>query len=261
MAFAGFVKKGGSCLYATIMSNSVKGDQSPNWTNIQEYCRTYNIPPENLLDILEDQKVLPMIRGKATEFIGAAILKQVLDPRDWSVEKLNLNPQSDTSDEDVSLTYKRSGDRLKIETKSAVRGSFSLGSPKTKTKVPHFKVKCHKSRSNLKKISNDRYEVGDFDLLLCNVSNAIFRSKSLERGLPLLSDEKSLEWLKEYYRATDDDALRVATYADWRFCLPVSIELADGTLPRTPTVLLENDPNWFGLDVLADHLLTLVIGI
>ena len=55
------------------------------FNGVTEYCRTYNIPRENLLDILEDQKVLPMIRGKATEYVGAAFLKQVLDPRDWIV--------------------------------------------------------------------------------------------------------------------------------------------------------------------------------
>ena len=47
------------------------------YTSITEYCATYNIPKDNLLDILEDQKVLPMIRGKATEYIGTAFLRQV----------------------------------------------------------------------------------------------------------------------------------------------------------------------------------------
>ena len=75
------------------------------YTSITDYCRTYNIPREHLLDILEDQKVLPMIRGKATEYIGAAFLRQVLDPSEWLVEKLNLNPQPGTFDEDVRITF------------------------------------------------------------------------------------------------------------------------------------------------------------
>ena len=49
------------------------------YDSINEYCATYNIPRENLLDILEDQKVVPMIRGKATEYIGAVVLRQALD--------------------------------------------------------------------------------------------------------------------------------------------------------------------------------------
>ena len=142
------------------------------YASIKEYCSTYNIPQENLLDILEDQKVLPMIRGKATEYIGAAVLRQALDPRDWIVDKLNLNAQPGQYDEDVSITYRMTGTRLKAETKNAVRGKFSLGTRKTPT--PHFAVKCHKSRSHLTKATNDRYEVGDFDVLLCNVSKRNF---------------------------------------------------------------------------------------
>ena len=65
------------------------GEMLHIYNSITEYCRTYNIPRENLLDILEDQKVLLMIRGKATEYIGAAFLRQVLDPSEWDVQKLN----------------------------------------------------------------------------------------------------------------------------------------------------------------------------
>ncbi len=228
------------------------------YASIREYCDTYNIPRENLLDILEDQKVLPMIRGKATEFIGAAVLRQALDPRDWDVQKLNLNPQPGKYDEDLSITYLRTGDRLKAETKNAVRGKFSLGT--RITKVPHFSVKCHKSRSNFTKAHNDRYEVGDFDVLLCNVSNAIFRGKTLDRGLPLIENEAAIRWLKDYYDAETDDALRRSAYDDWRVCLPVTIALEDGTIPRTPRILMKNDPNWFGLDQLAPNLRSLITG-
>ena len=228
------------------------------YTSIREYCDTYNIPVENLLDILEDQKVLPMIRGKATEYIGAAVLRQALDPRDWDVQKLNLNPQPGKYDEDVSITYRRTGDRLKAETKNAVRGKFSLGA--RITKAPHFSVKCHKSRSNFTKAHNDRYEVGDFDVLLCNVSNAIFRGKSLDRGLPLIDNQEAIGWLKQYYNVDTDAALRRRSYDDWRICLPVTIALEDGTIPRTPRVLMENDPNWFGLDQLAANLRSLITG-
>ncbi len=228
------------------------------FASIKEYCQIYNVPRENLLDILEDQKVLPMIRGKATEYIGAAVLRQALDPRDWDVQKLNLNPQPGTYDEDVSITYRRTGARLKAETKNAVRGKFSLGT--RITKQPHFAVKCHKSRSHLTKKSNDRYEVGDFDLLLCNVSNAIFRGKSLDRGLPFIENGKAVSWLKEFYGVSNDEELRRSAYDDWRLCLPVTIALEDGTLPRTPRVLMQDDPNWFGLDRLAANLRTLING-
>ena len=238
------------------MSN--QNDAMEVYRSITEYCETYNIPRKNLLDILEDQKVLPMIRGKATEYIGAVVLRRTLDSRDWLVDKLNLNPQPGTYDEDISITYRRTGDRLKAETKNAVRGKFSLGT--RVTQEPHFSVKCHKSRSHLTKVHNDRYLVGDFDVLLCNVSNAIFRGGSLDRGLPLIQNTAAIEWLKAYYGVTSDDELRRKAYDDWRVCLPVNIAQSDGTIPRTPRVLMENDPNWFHLEDLSSNIRTLING-
>lgn len=227
---------------------------------IAEYCETYNIPRDNLLDILEDQKVLPMIRGKATEYVGAAFLRQVLDPREWLVEKLNLNPQPGRNDEDVSITFRRTGTRLKAETKNAVRGSFKMGT--VKRPGPYFNVKCHKSRSNLSRqtTTNDRYLVGEFDLLLCNVSNAIFRGKVLERGLPLIDNPAAIEWLKTFYQVETAGELSRMAYDDWRLCLPFTIAKEEGVIPRTPAILMDNDPNWFAHDSLAPNLRTLMNG-
>ena len=248
--------KGGSCSSAIIVSE--QEDALRVYRSIREYCETYNVPEENLLDILEDQKVLPMIRGKAMEYIGAAVLRQALDPRDWSVDKLNLNPQPGAYDEDISITYRRTGRRLKAETKSAVRGSFSIGT--RVTKEPHFRVKCHKSRSNTKRETNDRYLVGEFDVLLSNVSNAIFRGKTLDRGLPFIDKGGAVERLKDHYGTTSDDDLRRCSYDDWRVCLPVTIADDKGVIPRTPKVLMKDDPHWFGLDQLAEKLRTLIKG-
>ena len=229
------------------------------YNSITEYCETYNIPREHLLDILEDQKVVPMIRGKATEYIGALILKRTLDSRDWLVEKLNLNPQPGIYDEDISVTFRRTGKRLKAETKSAVRGSFKLGTKKTPQ--PHFKVKSHKSRSHLSKATNDKYFVNDFDILISNVSNAIFRSKPLDRGLPLIKDEEAVKWLKKHYGVSTDSEVRRCAYDDWRICLPKSIALEDNTIPRTPIICMLDDPDWFGPEKLAQKLRSLINGI
>lgn len=231
------------------------------YRGITEYCQRYNIPRENLFEILEDQKVLPMIRGKATEYVGAAFLKQVLDPQEWSVEKLNLNPSAGVIDEDISVTFRRTGTRLKAETKNAVRASFSLGTRMRPS--PHFKVKCHKSRSHLGRqaTTNDKYVVGEFDLLLCNVSNALFRGRALQSGLPLIQDKKALDWLRSFYEVETDDLLVRKAYDDWRLCLPHSIADEDGVIPRTPPILMANDPNWFGPDRLANNLRSLINGV
>lgn len=125
---------------------------------------------------------------------------------------------------------------------------------------PHFAVKRHKSRSHLNRVTNDRYLVSEFDLLLCNVSNAVIRPKILDRGLPLVDDAASLAWLADFYNTDSDDDLRNATYDDWRACLPVTIAQADHTLPRTPKVRMIDDPHWFTPDRLAANLRTLING-
>ena len=240
-------------------------DNSAEWlkvySGIQQYCVTYNIPRENLLDILEDQKVLPMIRGKATEYIATAFLRQVLDPRDWVVTKLNLNAQTSQQDQDISLTFRRTGTQMHAEAKNAVRGSFRLQG--RNRPQPFFTVKCHKSRSNLKlqSTTNDRYLVGEFDLLLCNVSNAIFAGKSLDLGLHLIRDKAGIAWLREHYGVSTDEELIRAAYDDWRLCLPVSIADEDGVIPRQPVVYMNDDPNWFGSDRLAPNLRSLLNGV
>ena len=232
-------------------------------SEIAQYCATYLIPRERLIDILEDQKVLPMIRGKATEYNAEILVRQVLSDREWRVEKLNLNPQpGEGGDEDVSVTFRRTGTRLGVETKNAVRASFRLRA--RSVQEPHFKVKLHRSRSNTRKATNDKYVPSDFDLIMCNVSNALFRSRALDPGIHLIENEEAIEWLREHYNTNNGMDLFREAYNDWRFCLPYSIAVdQDGTLvlPRTPTVLMENDPNWFTSELLHERLRTLINGV
>ncbi|CAG0939511.1 hypothetical protein BROC_00682 [Candidatus Brocadiaceae bacterium] len=95
---------------------------------IIDYCNKFDIPCNFLFEILEDQKVTPMIRGKAMEYNAFLLLDKILPKNIWGVQKLNLNAQPGAYDEDISVTHRRSGVILKVESKSAVRGSMSDGS-------------------------------------------------------------------------------------------------------------------------------------
>jgi len=225
---------------------------------IIDYCNKYFIPKEYLLEILEDSKVVPMIRGKATEYNAYLFLKKHLNPMDFDVQKLNLNPQPNAIDEDVSITHRMTGIRLMVEVKNACRGDFSSG---TKSKIysqPYFKVKCHKSRSNILKsdTTNDRYVLGDFDLLVANPLNAIYEGATYTRELQFI-DDKLINILYEHYKVNNKHDLEEACNNDWRFAFPEDIvEDCKGTLaiPRTPYVLLDNDKKWFGIDQLPKRL-------
>ena len=180
-----------------------------------EYCRKFKIPQDYVMDILNDQKVVPMIRGKATEYAVEILLKDTLNAREWVVAKLNLNAQSGTHDEDVTVTHQRTGIIIKVECKNAVRGSFKY-STRARIKEPFCTVKCHRSRSDLSKASttNDRYLVGDFDFVVCNLSNAIIAGATYSENFELIPDTRTVGRLCEYYGCDATyEALFEATYA------------------------------------------------
>ena len=229
---------------------------------ILRFCATYLIPPQFFLRIIGDQKVVPMLRGKGMEFSAYLVLKDLLDEREWSVQKLNLAAQANAPDEDISVTHNRTGVRLKIESKSAVRGSFKLGIQSKKFKgIPHFMVKCHRSRSNTKKLGdgegNDKYTIDDFDVILSNPENAIYEGNTMGEGFELINDKKAVEFLMNRYDVTIKEELIQAVYADWRFVFPTDI-VKDGFIPRTPYVQLDDDPHWHPVEDIEERLTELI---
>lgn len=224
-----------------------------------KYCKKFNVPLEFLFEILEDQKVTPMIRGKAMEYNAFLLLDKILPRTTWSIQKLNLNAQTGIYDEDISITHRRTGIILKVESKSAVRGSISDGRRSRILNLPHFNVKCHRSRSNIKLAgsSNDRYSVDSFDVLITNTSNAIFEGNTVGEHLEVIHNEKLKKLLYEFYLVLSDKELIYACANDWRYCIPKDIAV-DGFIPRTPYVKLENDDIWKPLTTIEDRLLEVV---
>jgi hypothetical protein len=200
-----------------------------------------------------------MIRGKAMEYNAYLLLDKLLPRNTWSVQKLNLNPQPGTYDEDISITHRKTGIILKVESKSAVRASISTGKRTRKVNVPKFNVKCHRSRSNIKLAgsSNDRYSVDSFDVLMTNPSNAIFKGNTIGEHLELVSDKETLAMLFDFYQVNSEKDLVAAAENDWRFCIPQDIA-EEGFIPRTPLVLLTGDPNWQTMEHLEKRLLRVV---
>jgi len=224
-----------------------------------KYCKKFNVPLEYLFAILEDQKVTPMIRGKAMEYNAFLMLNKILPQGTWSVQKLNLNAQTGIRDEDISVTHRRTGIILKVESKSAVRGSVSDGTKSRILNVPHFNVKSHRSRSNIKLAgsSNDRYSIDSFDLLITNTSNAIFEGNTVGEYLEVIYNENVKKMLYEFYNVKNDEDLIVACENDWRFVIPKNIAI-DGFIPRTPYVKLKNDENWKPFSMIEVNLLKVV---
>ena len=223
------------------------------------FCHKFNVPIEFLFEILEDQKVTPMIRGKAMEFSAFLLLDSALPRSAWSVQKLNLNAQQGVYDEDITITHRRTGIILKVESKSSVRGSFSSGERSRTMKKPHFHVKCHRSRSNisLAGTSNDRYSVDSFDVVVTNTSNSIFQGNTVGEELEVLHDESLRAILFEHYKVETLHDLVDASYRDWRFAVPSDIGI-DGFIPRTPIVAIENDQFWRPISEIEERITQVV---
>ena len=45
---------------------------------------------------------------------------------------------------------------------------------------------------------------------------------------------------------------------DWRFVIPADIAEKDNSIPRTPYVILQDDPHWTSIDNLNERLLRIV---
>ncbi len=225
-----------------------------------QYCDYYKIPRDFLFDILEDQKVVPMIRGKATEYQVYTLLKGILNPHEWVVAKLNLNAQNGMHDEDVTITHQRTGVIIKVECKNATRGSMKIGTNRTKNTLyrgqTYCTIKCHKSRSDLSKAdtTNDRYLVDDFDIVISNMSNAVIAGATYSENFELIDNPDVITKLADFYNCnTDYQSIFDAAFNDWRFAFAKDIA-TEGVIPRTPYVLLENDPVWKPIENIADTL-------
>src|SRR5258708_7808618 len=157
------------------MSTSDRSKYEQLGKSVEAYCKKYGIRTDDFFPILNDQKVIPMLRGKAAEYDAVAVLRRVLDTQTWVVNKLNLNPQPGTNDQDIGVTHRRTGIQLVIETKSSVRGSMTTGVRARNHKEPHYKVKCHRSRSNTSLAYNDRYLATEFDVIVATPTNALFK--------------------------------------------------------------------------------------
>jgi hypothetical protein len=252
-------------------------------SQVVTYCSDYSIPLAHFMAIIHDQKVVPMLRGKGMEFAIYDLLTSTLDPDEWAVEKPDLNAQPGQLDIDVDIIHLETGEHLNVESKSSVRGSMKSGRTTRKCKVPHYKIKCHRSRSNksLGTVGSDRYKVGDFDIVIANPFNAIVaeggaKSKkgkaiddeaamqlSLEvaegetlepekvAALPLIDDREVLAILFRHYGVTDKIALFEKASADFRFALSTDIA-EDGFIPHDPIVILSDDPRWRPLEELPE---------
>lgn len=190
------------------------------------FCQKYNIPFNSLGEILNDPKVIPMIRGKAFEFSVLESLTNVLDSSTWEVKKPYLNPQLNSHDQDVLIKHLPTQKEITIECKLTAKGKYSY-----KNNSHIFKVKCMRSRTlgveQVNKLSekrgvskeqlsihNDQYLPSDFDLVITNLANAFYATDN-NGSFIWAPTEKGTQFLrKKYGENLSDDEYRNKAFND-----------------------------------------------
>jgi hypothetical protein len=156
---------------------------------IKSYCEKYNIPLTYLPDIINDPKVIPMIRGKAFEFSAVLRLQNILPESEWMVDKPVMNPQFGIHDMDVRVTHKATQTVIGVECKLSGKGTFRT----LKNGDNTIRVKCMRSRTlgenkanelaeklnidnQLLKAHNDQYLPTDFAVVITSIGNAFYET-------------------------------------------------------------------------------------
>ncbi|ACK68143.1 transcriptional regulator, XRE family [Rippkaea orientalis PCC 8801] len=164
-------------------------DYTNKINQLSQFCQSYDLEFEYLAEVLNDPKVIPMIRGKSFEFTVKKYISQILSPQKYEITNPRLNAQTGVKDVDVMIINKESNQTYTVECKLAAKGSFRTN-PKAN---PYLKVKCMRSRTlgqeaaqqranstglshELWSIHSDQYRQEDFDFVVTSIANVFYET-------------------------------------------------------------------------------------
>lgn len=208
---------------------------------IIDFCNHYNIPINFLAEILNEPKVVPMIRGKAFEFSAYEKLLEILDKEIWLVEKPTMNAQFGFHDEDVRVTHIETGGVISIECKLAAKGRFR----KSRDNSFSIPVKCMRSRTlgdariaqlapiigvtePVLKVHNDQYVPSDFDVVLTSIGNAFYVTNPDTDMFEWSPSETGIAFLKKMFDTENEDLLKDLAFNRMYVATSEKIAIKDG---------------------------------
>lgn len=176
--------------------------KSRRWEDkLEDFCNRYDLEIEYLAEVLNDPKVVPMIRGKSFEFSAKKHISKILSDR-YEVTNPRLNAQTGQHDIDIAIFNTKTNKKYSVECKLSKKGSFK-GKLKANNNLSLFEeysekysslkiqVKCMRSRTlgeqaakpkskargldyDLLMTHNDQYIPGEFDLVVTSIANAFY---------------------------------------------------------------------------------------
>ena len=181
---------------------------------IESYCEDHGIDFESLLKIINEPKVVPMIRGIGFEYVVEKDLKKKFNKsKRFEIKKPIINAQLGTPDVDIEIFDNTKEKSIKLECKLSKNGSFSAESRLTKN--PHCKIKVMRSRTlgekniqivaknegigeDVLKQHRDSYIFTHFDFVITNIRNAFY--KTIDGKFQYSPSEEEESFLKSFFK-------------------------------------------------------------
>ena len=157
---------------------------------LKDYCNEHGLDFEMLAEVLNEPKVVPMVRGIGYEYVVINYLSKLLlgDTR-FAAGKTIVNSQLTVKGSDAEIFDKQTNKLIRLECKLAANGSFSLGTKGNS--FPHCKIKIMRSRTlgeeMIRRVAEngvatieeltahkDSYLPDGFDFVITNLRNAFY---------------------------------------------------------------------------------------
>jgi hypothetical protein len=179
---------------------------------IKGYCKNHGLDFYTLPLLLNEPKLVPMIRGIGFEYIIQNFLESLSKSynNQFEVLKPNINAQFNMGDIDIEIYDQKNNKRYRCECKLAKNSSFkklenetfcyikimrsrTLGDEKIREtsineNIPLDHVAAHK----------DSYLINKFDFVITNLRNVFYRTTQ-NNIFKFNPNEEELDFLKEFY--------------------------------------------------------------
>lgn len=194
---------------------------------LREYCDEHGLDFETLPQVLNEPKVVPMVRGIGYEYVVIAFLKKLLkDDERFIAGKTIVNSQLTVHGSDAEIFDTVKNKLIRLECKLAANGSFSLGT--RNNAYPHSKIKIMRSRTlgeeMIRRVAEngeasiaeltahkDSYLPNGFDFVITNLRNAFYVTTD-EDLFKFSPTEEQWNFLQTFFNTNDlveiDNALK-----------------------------------------------------
>jgi len=184
---------------------------------IIEYCNEHGLDFNTLPLLINEPKLVPMMRGIGFEYVIQNKLNEILSYNSkYEIIKPNINAQHTLPDIDILIKDNDNGKSYKLECKLAKNNSFNLKKENCKIKVMRSRTlgdKMIEETAKKEKLSidyisahKDSYLFNKFDFVVTNLRNAFYRTT--EDGKYKFNPSiEEVDYLKDYFKLKSFDEI------------------------------------------------------